>query len=489
MLFNSWQFLLFFPLVTGLYFALPHRLRWALLLAASCLFYMAFVPAYILILAFTIAVDYVAGLVIAKAEGRRRQVILGVSLAANLGVLGFFKYFNFFNDNLRGLAEFLHWNYPIEALAIVLPIGLSFHIFQSLSYTIEVYRGNQAPERHFGIFALYVMFYPQLVAGPIERPQNLLPQFHEPKRFDADDVTEGLKRMVRGLFKKVVIADRLAVLVNPIFANPTEYTGLQLIVATVLFAIQIYCDFSGYSDIALGAARVMGFRLMENFRQPYFSLSIREFWTRWHISLSSWFKDYLYFPLGGNRVPKWRWCLNLMIVFLASGLWHGASWTFVIWGALHGAYLVSAILTADWRRAIARASAFDRAPGWLQNGFRAGVTFSLVAFAWIFFRAASLPDAWYIATHLWVGLPAQLASPGALAATLQGFNASRAELQFTGLVVALLLGAQWLKQHPATRDWLMRGPSALRWAYYQALVVGLVVFGVYDNHAFIYFQF
>jgi D-alanyl-lipoteichoic acid acyltransferase DltB (MBOAT superfamily) len=280
LLFNSWQFLVFFPTVTALYFALPHRFRWLLLLVASCIFYMAFIPAYLLILAFTILVDYAAGLLIATAEGPRRKLWLVVSICANLGILGFFKYFNFFNDNVRALAEALHWNYPIGALSILLPIGLSFHIFQSLSYTIEVYRGHQAPERHLGIFALYVMFYPQLVAGPIERPQNLLHQFRTPMRFDAHRVALGLQLMLWGFFMKVMIADRLALVVNPVFAEPTQFTGITLMAASVAFSFQIFCDFAGYSSIAIGAAQVMGFTLMKNFNRPYFSKSIREFWTR-----------------------------------------------------------------------------------------------------------------------------------------------------------------------------------------------------------------
>lgn len=488
MLFNSWQFLLFFPLVTGLYFALPHRFRWMLLLAASAVFYMTFVPAYILILAFTILVDYGAGRLISGAEGAKRRLWLALSLVTNLGILGFFKYFNFFNDTVRGFSTLLHWNYPIGTLAIVLPIGLSFHIFQSLSYTIEVYRGHQQPERHLGIYALYVMFYPQLVAGPIERPQNLLHQFREEMRFDPQRVTAGLQRMLWGLFKKVVVADRLAALVNPIFDHPHGYGGLPLVLAVVLFAVQIYCDFSGYSDIAIGAAQVMGFKLMENFRQPYFATSIREFWTRWHISLSTWFRDYLYIPLGGNRVPKWRWNLNLFVVFLLSGLWHGANWTFVAWGALHGAYLVAGIWTQPLRRRWAEWLGIARWPA-LQRAWQVGVTFSLVCLAWIFFRAASLADAWAILTHLPVGLGDQLASPAALASTLKCFKASRAELSLVVAVVAAVFGVQWLQRRGSVRALLSRQPAAFRWAVYQALVLALVVFGVYENQAFIYFQF
>lgn len=488
MLFNSWQFLIFFPVVTTLYFAAPPRARWCLLLVASCVFYMAFVPAYILILAFTILVDYAAGLLIARSEGRRRNLWLVVSLLSNLGILGFFKYFNFFNDNLRSLAQLLHWNYPIGALAIVLPIGLSFHIFQSLSYTIEVYRGNQAPERHLGIYALYVMFYPQLVAGPIERPQNLLHQFHEPKSFDAARVSSGLRRMLWGLFKKVVIADRLAALVAPIFSEPTHYTGLTLMMAVFFFSFQIYCDFSGYSDIALGAARVMGFDLMENFRLPYYARSVSEFWTRWHISLSTWFKDYVYIPLGGNRVGFLRWSLNILIVFLVSGLWHGANWTFVVWGGIHGMCLVAERSSAGVRRRIAEGIGLSRLPAGLSNGVRMATTFGLVSIAWIFFRAQSLPDAVYIVTHLFSGLPTQCSGPGAFMAALLGV-ANRTEftlaLVFIGLLEAIQvvqakgwLSSFWEDSHPVQR-----------WAVYYAAVMGVLYFGVFGYNAFIYFQF
>jgi D-alanyl-lipoteichoic acid acyltransferase DltB (MBOAT superfamily) len=257
MLFNSFSFFVFFPLVTGLYFLLPHRQRWALLLAASCVFYMYFIPKYLLILAFTIVVDYFAGLLIENARGGRRRMCLGLSIIANVGVLALFKYFNFLNENLTALAHFLGWNYSMSTLSLVLPVGLSFHTFQAMSYTIEVYRGNQKAERHFGIYALYVMFYPQLVAGPIERPQNLLPQFRQKHNFNYERVTSGLRLMAWGLFKKTVVADRLALFVNKVYAEPGSFDGPVLVLATLFFAFQIYCDFSGYSEIAIGSARVM----------------------------------------------------------------------------------------------------------------------------------------------------------------------------------------------------------------------------------------
>ncbi len=486
MLFNSIQFLIFFPIVTLLYFLMPHRARWALLLVASCVFYMAFVPVYILILAFTILIDYVAAFWINGATGRRRKAYLIVSIVANLGVLAFFKYFNFVNDNLAALARVLDWNYSVPALAILLPIGLSFHVFQSLSYTIEVYRGNQAPERHLGIYALYVMFYPQLVAGPIERPQNLLPQFRQEHVFDGERVASGLRLMLWGLFMKISIADQLAPIVNTVFERPEAYTGLPLILGAVGFSFQIYCDFAGYSFIAIGAARVMGFELMQNFNRPYHSASISEFWTRWHISLSTWFKDYVYIPLGGNRVATWRWCLNLFIVFMLSGLWHGANWTFIIWGALHGAYLIASIVTRDLRAEASRQSGLDALPT-IKRLFQVTTTFTLVTFAWIFFRAPTLADAWYIATHLTAGVGAQLASAQAFIATLESV-ASVHDIVFAALCIVMLETVQ-VMQRPKLGPWFTQSvPVWVRWPVYQAAILFMLLFYP-PSQQFIYFQF
>jgi len=292
---------------------------------------MSFVPAYILILGFTIVIDYFAGILIEQSSGNKRNFYLILSIAANVGVLAVFKYYNFLNDNLTAILGDFGYQNKIPYLSILLPIGLSFHTFQAMSYTIEVYRGHQKAERHFGIYSLYVMFYPQLVAGPIERPQNILPQMHAKHEFKYENVVEGLRLMLWGFFKKIVIADRLAIYVDAVYNNADKHSGITLITATVFFAFQIYCDFSGYTDIARGAARVMGYELMLNFRRPYLAKSIKEFWSRWHISLSTWFRDYLYIPLGGNRVPIPRWYLNLMIVFMISRLWHGAALTYIIW--------------------------------------------------------------------------------------------------------------------------------------------------------------
>ncbi len=390
MLFNSFEFAIFFPIVTLLYFVLPYRLRIPMLLAASCWFYMAFVPKYILILAVLILIDYAAGLLIEPAMGRKRHLLLVVSLCANVGMLAFFKYFNFLNANLEALAHFIGWNYSISALSIVLPIGLSFHTFQSMSYTIEVYKGRFPAERSLVRFATYVMFYPQLVAGPIERPQNLLHQFHENHDWSWTAFIEGAQLMLAGFFRKVVIADRAAVLVNAVYANPSKFSGAELFTATCFFAIQIYCDFAGYSEIARGAARMMGFRLMQNFNSPYLATNIVEFWRRWHMSLSTWFRDYVYFPLGGNRVNQARLCFNLAAVFLISGLWHGANWTFIIWGALHAAYMVTYVITTGARASML--ASLKGAARSIYTGMSWLLTMILVCIAWVFFRAATVTD-------------------------------------------------------------------------------------------------
>lgn len=512
MLFNSAAFLIFFPVVTTAYFLLPHRFRWMLLLAASCYFYMAFIPKYILILAVTITVDYFAGLGLERFEGQKKRWILIASILTNVGMLAFFKYFNFANENLAALANFIGWNYPIQSLSILLPIGLSFHTFQSLSYTIEVYRGHQKAERHFGYLALYVMYYPQLVAGPIERPQNILHQLHEEHHFDYPRVTEGLKRMAWGMFKKVVVADRMVRFVNPVYGDPTSYDGPALVLATLAFAIQIYCDFSGYSDIALGSAQVMGVKLMKNFDHPYFARSISEFWRRWHISLSTWFRDYVYIPLGGNRVSKPRWAFNLLLTFLISGLWHGANWTFIIWGALHGIYFILSTLTEPiWGR-LSAITRLDQLPR-LKSAFAMLTTLSLVTFSWIFFRAESLGEALYIARHLVSGWPSYLAQSWNI--IVQGLqntanlglysivNAfftilepvtreARAVLALTGLALVILLVIEILQYRGNLLEQLNQKPVFFRRAVYASLLAAILILGTsYASvqQAFIYFQF
>lgn len=488
MLFNSFHFLVFFTAVTGLYFLLPQKYRWPLLLGSSCYFYMVFIPVYILILVFTIVVDYWAGILLEKTSGKRKRVFLIASLAANIGVLAVFKYYNFLTDNLSALLNGLGYPNTVPHLSILLPVGLSFHTFQAMSYTIEVYRGNQKAERHFGIYALYVMFYPQLVAGPIERPQNLIRQFRENHLFDAERVVDGLRLMAWGLFKKAVIADRLAPVVDTVYRNPQGFSGVELAIATICFSFQIFCDFSGYSDMAVGAARVMGFRLRRNFDRPYLSQSISEFWKRWHISLSTWFRDYLYIPLGGNRVAVPRWYFNLLFVFLVSGLWHGADWTFVAWGGLHGLYLVSAIVTRGLRASAARVTGFGRLPG-LHKALKTFITFMLVTAAWIFFRAGNLPDALYICGHLasgWGGLLQGLAG-GRFPDILDGI--SRVDLAVAVAAIAVMETVHRLQDRFSVKGLFERLPRPLQWAAYYAFIFILLVFGVFENRQFIYFQF
>lgn len=487
MLFNSFEFMFFFPVVTLLYFLLPQRYRWTLLLGASCFFYMYFVPVYILILAVTIVVDYGAGIWIEQAQGNRRKQYMVISVVVTCLILFIFKYFNFFNANLAHLAEVTGWNYPIEALNLILPIGLSFHTFQSLSYVIEVYRGHQKAERHFGIYALYVMFFPQLVAGPIERPQNLLPQFREEHRFEYKRVTDGLKLMAWGLFKKMVIADRIAAAVNTVYGAPTEFEGLALIIATVLFAVQIYCDFSGYSDVAIGVAQVMGFRLMKNFDRPYYSKSIAEFWKRWHISLSTWFKDYLYISMGGNQVPRWRWQYNLAVTFVVSGLWHGANWTFIVWGGLNAFYLLFAIWTKEARQKAAEVLGLTRVPRF-RKALQILTTFSLICFAWIFFRAGNLADALYVASHLFDGIGSIL-KPGYVMGVIGTLGLSITDFQIAMGAIAVMEAVHLIQRQGQIRDMLVKRPSWQRWTLYYAVVFVILFAGRYGNQDFIYFQF
>ena len=478
MLFNSLEFYIFFPVVTILYFLLPYRFRWFHLLVASCVFYAAFIPIYLLILFFTIVVDYIAGIVIENASGPKRKLFLVISILSNVGILAFFKYYNFIASNLN---EVFH---DIPLLKIILPIGLSFHTFQAMSYTIEVYRGHQKAERHFGIYALYVMFYPQLVAGPIERPQNMLFQFYEKYDFDYDRVTSGLKLMLWGLFKKVVIADRLGILVDSVYDKPHAYNSFSLILATFFFAFQIFCDFSGYSDIAIGAARVMGFKLMTNFNRPYQATSVSEFWKRWHISLSTWFRDYLYISLGGNRVSIPRWYFNLFIVFLVSGLWHGANWTFVVWGALHGFYLIFALMTQKWRHRVAARI------GWLNGKWvNRAVTFVLVDFAWIFFRANNIHDALYISGHIFSGLPHVLSMALHRQSVFEFYGLKVWELVLSGGLILLLEMIHRFQTRLDLAQLFKQSPVYGRFAVYIIGVLALVFLSPVTNKAFIYFQF
>ncbi len=484
MLFNSLDFAVFMPLVFALYWAIPAArsdLRNALLLVASYVFYGWWDIRLLALIAFSTVVDFVVSIGLASStDERRRRRLLWTSLAVNLGLLGFFKYYNFFLDQVNGAFSLLGMPLGSEHLDIILPVGISFYTFQTLSYTIDVYRGHMKPTRNLGNFALFVTFFPQLVAGPIERAPNLLPQFLERKNMDPALVVSGLKLMLWGFVKKVVVADRVSLVVDHIYATPDEMDWTTLVLGGSLFGIQAYCDFSGYSDIAIGAARVLGIRLMKNFRTPYLSASVAEFWTRWHISLNIWFRDYIYIPMGGSRVTKPRWYFNLAVVFLISGLWHGADWTYVLFGALHGLYLVMAITTKPYWQRINSAIGIERTPR-LRHLLGVAGTFALVTFSWFLFRAQGIADAFTIIERVacFASGPVVIASlfsvfkPGILAITLLlGF----AFLLFDHRLEAIVHG-----DHPL--------PRAMDILFHAALLVLLVLLGHYGEAAFMYFQF
>ena len=392
MIFNSLEFLIFFPIVLLGYFLLPKRMKWVFLLAASYFFYMIWNPPLIFLILFTTLVSYVGGIRIERSESKSvRKFWLIATLVTSLGVLFFFKYFNFLADSAVSFVNLFGADADFVALRLILPVGISFYTFQTLSYVIDVYRGDIKSETHFGWYALFVSFFPQLVAGPIERPENLLPQLKEDHRPEAENAYFGLRKMAVGFFKKIVVADLLAEFVNAVYNNAGEATGLGVIIASALFSVQIYCDFSGYTDIAIGCARVMGIRLMQNFNRPYSARSIKEFWARWHISLSSWFKDYIYIPLGGNRCSMPRRYFNIFVVFFVSGFWHGASWTFVLWGVLHGVYQIIGGITKPWRMKLYEKLKINTDSAAFAWGQRT-VTFILVALSWLLFRANAITD-------------------------------------------------------------------------------------------------
>lgn len=426
---------------------------------------MTFIPVYILILFFTILVDYYAGLFLERTDGRTRKLILTGSIVANIGVLVVFKYFNFLSASLQPALQALFPSVHTPILDLLLPIGLSFHTFQALSYTIEVYRRQQPAEKDIVVYALYVMYYPQLVAGPIERPQNMLGQFHEFRPYNWANIKEGLLRMSWGFFKKMVIADRVAMIVDHVYDTHQQQSSLTLAIGAIAYSVQIYCDFSGYSDIAIGTSKVMGIKLMENFRNPYGAQGLAEFWKRWHISLSTWFRDYLYIPLGGSRHGKLRTRFNVFVVFLVSGLWHGANWTFGLWGVLHGFFvsLFPGVKTTE---------------GGMPNGSRVGAiarvtaTFLLVSLLWIFFRAPTIQDAFTYIGRIF---------------TLAGGGLSTG-LNTTEFLLAVLLSIVMFGAEASIKRFYLRSDVLFFVTVFLSVIV-CYFFGVVGETKFIYFQF
>lgn len=491
MLFNSLEYVIYFPVVVCLYFITARFVRKnavtrVLLLSASLYFYMRWNPAYIVLILFSILVTWTSGLLMERGAVNRKLVLIG-SLVLNFSILYVFKYYNFIAHSVFSLATAFSLPARASNVDLLLPVGISFYTFQALGYSMDVYRGTVKAEHSLVTYALFVTFFPQLVAGPIERTENLLPQFKVDNKFDYIKATNGLKKIAWGMFKKVVIADRLSILVNAVYGNPQNYDGLALIIATVCFAFQIFCDFSGYSDIAVGSASVMGFSIMENFRSPYLSRSISEFWKRWHISLSTWFKDYLYIPLGGNRTTKRRWLFNIMATFTISGLWHGANWTYVFWGALNGLYLILSVLTQDARADLCRAARLDRHPRF-HEAFQVMFTFTLVCFSWIFFRASSLGEAFYILGHIFSGF-SNVSDIRYLKDTILGLGLDKEDLLIAVVAIAALELVHNIQRTRSVIELLSRKPASVRWLVYYGLVAVIILFGVFGKNDFIYFQF
>lgn len=512
MYFHTLQFVVFFPVVTILYFVVPHRRRWLVLLAAGCYFYMAFVPLLILLPLSMITVNYFMGMYIERSAGRSRKWFLTTGIVANVLVLMFFRYFHFIDENLLRLAQVIHWNYPLHVLGIVVPLGISFQTFQSIAYLIEVHRGNVRAERHYGYLAVYVLFYPLQACGPIERPQNLLRQLHERQEFDYRRVADGLKLMAWGFFKKLVIADRLAQLVNPVYDHPASYQGPLLLLSTIGFAYQIYCDFSGYTDIARGAAQVMGFKLLENFHNPYHAGSISDFWRRWHISLSTWLRDYLFLPVTYTAMRKFdslksvrlrqdflSYAAGILVTMFICGLWHGSNYTYIVWGMLMGFYMIASVLTRKFRRRSVRLLKLQKVP-LVHNSMRITMTFLLVCLAWVFFRANTVHDAVYIISHLLSGFRHANAAllfeqlRVTLGANLQvkilfSHLSGVAVLIIVVLEILVLEVVQILQDRGSVREMLNRKPFLFRLCAYYAVIMMITLLGVFEQSGFIYFKF
>lgn len=473
MLFNSLEYAIFLPIVFGIYWALPHRFRWPLLLAASYYFYMSWNPKYVILILLTTIVSYGTAILIENnRSGKVRKIILTSALIICLGVLFIFKYFNFFTEAIAGVLSRFTINLHPITLQLALPVGISFYTFQTLSYVIDVYRGNVKAEKNFGIYATFISFFPQLVAGPIERTENLLPQIKREKEFDYSGAVYGLKLMAWGFFKKLAIADVVATYVDIVYSSLDRCIGFDFLMAIFFFTIQIYCDFSGYSDIAIGTARLLGINLMTNFKSPYFSTSIKEFWSRWHISLSTWFRDYVYIPLGGSRCSKIKRDRNLMITFLASGLWHGANWTYIIWGGIHGiAQVVENHLN------IKRNSKVAKLIWWM-------IIFVFCNIAWVFFRAETIEDACYVLK----AAIAELIHPALSLRNKVGL--SKMEFYRIMCTILILFGVDFAAVKVDVIKWISGKNAVLRWSVYLILIWMILFFmKPAGTSEFVYFQF
>lgn len=488
MLFNSIDFLFFFPVVVGILFLVSRKLRSIWLLITSYYFYMSWNPKYAVLIALSTMITFVSGILLEKCkQNNQRKIVVAGSLLSNLGILAVFKYANFVLNTIASLANSVGIDFTEKRLDLLLPVGISFYTFQALSYTLDVYRGKIEAEKNIIRYALFVSFFPQLVAGPIERSGNLLKQIQEiekTKFWNYTNVKNGLLLMFWGLFQKLVIADRASILVNEVYSNYISYGFMEIAIASVLFAFQIYCDFGGYTNIARGAAQVMGIELMRNFRQPYFSQNIKDFWHRWHISLTSWFTDYLYIPLGGNRKGELRKNINVLIVFTVSGLWHGASWNFVAWGMLHGIYQIVGNAVTGLKKKMkidtTKMNAF-----FAVKIVKAFITFCIVDFAWLFFAADSFRHAIELLQRMQTSFRTT---------SVWELGLSKGHWITLGVALLILIIVDGFHEKgKSVFEFVNRQNIVIRWWLYLSLIWGTIMFGVYgigyDTSQFIYFQF
>jgi alginate O-acetyltransferase complex protein AlgI len=482
MLFNSIDFAIFLPIVFILYWFVTNKnlkLQNLLIVVASYLFYGWWDYRFLSLILFSTIVDYSVGIGLLKQENKtKRKILLWTSILVNLGFLGFFKYYNFFLDNFITAFSFFGTEIKANSLNIILPVGISFYTFQTLSYSIDVYKRKLEPTKDFIAFSAFVSFFPQLVAGPIERARNLLPQFYKKRTFDYSKAVDGMRQILWGLFKKIVIADNCAVFADQIFNNSHDYSGSTLVLGAIFFAFQIYGDFSGYSDIAIGTARLFGFNLMQNFAFPYFSRDIAEFWRRWHISLSTWFRDYLYIPLGGSRGTNYFKIRNVFIIFLVSGFWHGANWTFIIWGGLNALYFLP-IMLLNKNKINTDVVAQGKYLPSVREVLSMTLTFSLTTIAWIFFRAEDI--------HHAISYLSNIIHPSIL--TLPELITPKLEMIYTLLCIFILLLFEWMNRDKIHALDIANYNQSNRWMLYLILIIMIITFGSFNQNSFIYFQF
>ena len=471
MLFNTIDFVIFLPIVVILYYLIPAKFRWVMLLIASYYFYASWKVEYLGLIIASTLIDYFSGIKMAKIEKQQKRLpFLILSLISNFGLLFFFKYYNFASSNLNELFSHFGLSTELPVMKLLLPVGISFYTFQTLSYSIDVYFGRQKAEKHLGYFALYVSYFPQLVAGPIERFSRLTPQLKEKHKFSYENLANGLRLILYGLFIKMVIADNLSGIVDKVYQSPELYNSIDLLKGIFFYSFQIYSDFYGYSLIAIGSALIMGVRIMDNFKTPYLAKNISEFWQRWHISLSTWFRDYLYFPLGGNRVKKLRWIFNVAMVFVLSGIWHGANWTFLIWGALFGFIYVVEKQINQWFKLEKVYKPYS-----LGHILLALKTFVFVTLIWVFFRSQSFDSA--------LDMFRMLHQNTAI------HEAALTVPNFIWIFLILFIGSDILLYNKRFDQWVNQFSMVGRWSIYSILLFSIIVFAGVENFPFIYFQF